>query len=73
MSDMGLHAAGERALLDRFIGYYKPYGESHAELDHDEALFAEVRNAAATLREAVHRARRGEYAAGAELHPPRQK
>ena len=73
MSDMGLHAAGERALLDRFIGYYKPYGESHAELDHDEALFAEVRNAAATLREAVHRARRGEYAAGVELHPPRQK
>ncbi len=61
------------ATLDRYIGYYKPYGESHAELDGDEALFAEVRNAAATLREAVDRWRRGDGKAGAELRPPRQK
>ena len=43
LTDMELRPAADIALLDRFIGYYKPYGESHSELDADAALFQEVR------------------------------
>jgi multimeric flavodoxin WrbA len=73
LTDMQLRPAGEVALLDRYIGYYKPYGISHAELDGDEALFKEVFNAAAGLREAVTRYRNGENAPGAALADPRPK
>lgn len=65
--------AGEVALLDRYIGYYQPYGASHESLDADEALFKEVGNAAHALHDAVTRYRQGELSPGAELPDPRPK
>jgi hypothetical protein len=66
--------AGPAAELDRYIGYWKPYATSHAELDADTAIQEEVRNAARTLLEAVQRQHEGKFvAAGENLTPPRQK
>ncbi len=73
LTDMQLRPAGEVALVDRYIGYYKPYSTSHAELDADDALHEEIGNAARALHEGVLRYRRGEHAPGAELKDPRPK
>jgi multimeric flavodoxin WrbA len=73
LTDMQLRPAGQAALVDRYIGYYKPYAGSHAELDRDDALFAETSNAALALAEAVGRYRAGEDVPGAELQDPRPK
>ena len=71
---MHLCPAGPTAELDRYIGYWKPYATSHAELDADTALQEEVRNAARTLLEAVRAKLAGKFiAAGEDLQPPRQK
>jgi multimeric flavodoxin WrbA len=61
---MGLVDAGFQAELDRYIGYYESYAESHVALDRDTALQEEVRNVARALGRAIHAARRG------ELRPP---
>src|SRR6266850_2930965 len=53
LADMNLFPSGEAAVFDRYIGYYKPYALSHDELDHDEAIFEETRNAARVLVQAV--------------------
>jgi hypothetical protein len=50
---MRLVPAGRLAELDRFIGYWQPYATSHDELDRDEAVQQELRNAARTLLEAL--------------------
>jgi len=74
LSFMQLLPAGPLAELDRYIGYWKPYAVSHAELDADLALQEEVRNAARTLLEAVNANRAGTFVtAGATLRQPRQK
>ena len=52
LRSMELSPAGPRAELDRYIGYWKPYATSHDDLDQDEAIQEEVRNAARTLLEA---------------------
>jgi multimeric flavodoxin WrbA len=71
---MQLYPAGPSAELDRYIGYWKPYATSHAELDADTAIQEEVRNAARTLLEAVRGKLAGTFvAAGEDLRPPRQK
>ncbi|WP_018009740.1 flavodoxin family protein [Sinorhizobium medicae] len=71
---MHLEPAGPLAELDRYIGYWKPYASSHDELDADEAVQEEVRNAARTLVEAVTAKRAGKLASpGKELSAPRQK
>jgi hypothetical protein len=71
---MDLVPAGGAAELDRYIGYWKPYATSHEELDHDEAVQDEVRNAAWTLLEAVKAKRAGTLVtAGENLKEPRQK
>ena len=71
---MHLAAAGPLAELDRYIGYWKPYATSHRELDADQAVREEVRNAARTLLEAVIAKRKGRMtAAGEDLKQPRQK
>ncbi|MDG3439410.1 flavodoxin family protein [Nitrospirillum amazonense] len=71
---MRLVPAGPQAELDRYIGYWKPYATNHLELDADEAVQEEVRNAARTLGQAVTATRQGrQVAAGNDLHPPRQK
>jgi multimeric flavodoxin WrbA len=71
---MKLEPAGPRAELDRYIGYWKPYATSHDELDQNEAIQEEVRNAARTLAEAVIAKRNGLLAvAGRSLKDPRAK
>jgi multimeric flavodoxin WrbA len=74
LSFMRMVPAGSPALLDRYIGYWKPYATSHVELDEDQHFQAEVSNAARTLLEAVRNVRSGrQIAAGRELESPRQK
>jgi multimeric flavodoxin WrbA len=72
VSSMGLTSAGETAMLDRYIGYWKPYATSHDELDRDHALQQEVTLAAQTLAAKVIELRsgKGQPAAGKR---PRQK
>lgn len=71
---MGLCAAGIKAELDRYIGYFEPYATSHEALDKDQAVQAEVRNAALTLLEGVRAVRTGmSVMAGAHLKAPRDK
>jgi multimeric flavodoxin WrbA len=71
---MHLCPAGPLAEVDRYIGYWKPYAISHAELDADNAVQEEVRNAARTLLEAVVAKRKGHMiSAGEHLKQPRQK
>src|SRR5688572_11883226 len=43
LTDTHLRPAGDIALLDGYVSYYRPYGTSHADLDADTALFEEVR------------------------------
>lgn len=71
--DMRLRPAGAAAIIERYVGYYRPYATSHEDLDADHALFVEVANAARTLREAVTRYRAGERDRGAQLKDPRPK
>jgi len=74
LTDMGLVQAGPAAALDTFIGYYKPYATSHAELDADAKLFVQVTNAALSLAAMVGQLRTGDYRApDAGLRNPRQK
>jgi multimeric flavodoxin WrbA len=71
---MQLAPAGASAELDRYIGYWKPYATSHEELDADEAIMEEVRNAARTLVEGLTAQRSGRWSvAGRNLTPPREK
>ena len=73
LEDMQLHPAGSLALLDRYVGYYGRYAESHESLDRDQDFQQEVRNAALTLADAVFALRRGAREPGSELSPPRPK
>jgi multimeric flavodoxin WrbA len=61
---MGLVEAGMQARLDRFIGYYEPYFNSHEALDKDECVQEEVRNVARAVLRGVAEARAG------RLQPP---
>ena len=56
---MGLVDAGAHARLDRFIGYYESYAESHAAFDCDTAFQEEVRNVARAVSNAVTQLRAG--------------
>src|SRR5690606_37955850 len=71
---MGLIDAGFTARLDRFIGYYESYAESHAALDPDTAVQEEVRNVARAIAAAVGELRAGRLSKpDARLHDPRPK
>ena len=70
---MHLEPAGRSAELDRYIGYWKPYATSHAELDADTAIQDEVRFAARTLLDAVKERRAGKSAPPREVSAPREK
>ena len=66
--------AGPQAVLDTWIGWYRPYATSHEDLDADEAVFAQVKNAALSLANMVAQIRAGDYTApDAGLHNPREK
>ena len=56
---MGLIDAGAAAKLDRYIGYYEPYYNSHDVLDKDHAVQEEVRNVARAVAAAVTELRAG--------------
>jgi len=71
---MGLVDAGQPALLDRFIGYYKPYATSHEALDADLAVQQEARNVALAVAHAVKELRSGTLAAvQPQVRRPRPK
>ncbi len=57
---MGLIEAGPQSRIDRYIGYYEPYYNSHDTLDRDEAMQQEVRQVAETVHAAVKLLRAGE-------------
>ncbi len=71
---MGLIDAGTQAKLDRFIGYYEPYANSHDTLDKDKAVQSEVRNVAAAVAHAVKALRAGKLSQpDKKLERPRPK
>jgi multimeric flavodoxin WrbA len=71
---MGLIDAGAQARLDRYIGYYESYAQSHEVLDRDEAMQEEVRNVARAVLEAVRELRAGRLSApDSGLRRPRPK
>jgi multimeric flavodoxin WrbA len=56
---MGLVDAGSLSRLDRYIGYFEPYFNSHEALDRDEDLQNEVRLVADLVGDAVKQLREG--------------
>ena len=71
---IGLIPAGAAASLDRYIGYYQPYYNSHDALDKDKDVQEEVRNVARAVVSAVHLLRAGKLAQpDSKLRPPRPK
>jgi multimeric flavodoxin WrbA len=56
---MGLVDAGTFAQLDRYVGYYESYAESHQALDRDTDFQEEVRNVARAVKKAVDELRGG--------------
>jgi multimeric flavodoxin WrbA len=57
---MGLVDAGAAAKLDRYIGYFEPYYNSHEALDKDTAVQKETQNVARAVVQAVKLLRAGE-------------
>ncbi len=71
---MGLVDSGSFGQLDRFVGYYESYAESHEALDRDTAFQEEVRNVARAVALTVADLRAGRVAPpGARLRNPRPK
>jgi len=71
---MGFIDAGPKALLDRYVGYYEPYYDSHDTLDKDTAFQEEVRNVARSVAAAVKAVRSGKLLQpDRELASPRPK
>jgi multimeric flavodoxin WrbA len=56
---MGLISAGAGAKLDRYIGYYQPYFNSHDAFDEDLAMQDEARNVTRSVVQAVVELRAG--------------
>ncbi len=56
---MGFIDAGTQSKLDRFIGYYEPYANSHVALDKDESIQEETRNVARAVVKTVEELRAG--------------
>ncbi len=69
---MGFIDAGNDALLDRYVGYYEPYFNSHETLDRDTPFEQEVRNVARAVAHSVGELRAGRLKAP-ELNRPRPK
>jgi multimeric flavodoxin WrbA len=71
---MGLIDAGAMAKLDRYIGYYESYADSHETLDRDTVLQEEVKNVARAVANAVADLRANRLSApDAQLKRPRPK
>ena len=71
---MGLIDAGAASKLDRYIGYYEPYYNSHDTLEKDKSVQEEVRNVARALVHSVELLRAGRLPQpDRSLGPPRPK
>ena len=71
---MGLIDAGFGSRLDRYIGYFEPYFNSHEALDRDQDVQEETANVARAVLKAVAALRSGELQRfDARLKSPRQK
>jgi multimeric flavodoxin WrbA len=71
---MGLIDAGSFARLDRYVGYFESYAQSHEALDRDTAFQEEVRNVGRALSKAVSELRAGRLSApDRKLRDPRPK
>ena len=71
---MGLIDAGGAAKLDRYIGYFEPYFNSHDALDADRAVQEEARNVARSVAAAVVELRAGRLSQpDRKTKPPRPK
>ena len=71
---MGLIDAGGAAKLDRYIGYFEPYYNSHDALDADKAVQEETRNVARSVVAAVAELRAGRLSQpDSKLKPTRPK
>jgi multimeric flavodoxin WrbA len=71
---MGLIDAGSFARLDRYVGYFESYAESHEAMDRDTDFQEEVRNVARALGTAVGELRAGRLSApDRRLRAPRPK
>ena len=71
---MGFIDAGQQSSLDRYVGYFEPYFNSHEALDRDEAVQQEARNVAASVVRAVAELRAGRLRQpDAGLRAPRPK
>jgi hypothetical protein len=74
LADMGPFHAGASAVLDAWIGYYRPYATSHEDLDADPDTVTLVTSAAQALAEMVAQIRSGAYRPpDANLTSPREK
>jgi multimeric flavodoxin WrbA len=74
LEEMELISAGAYANIARYVGYLGTYAESHIDLDKDEKLFMEVRNAASLLAEATWAERAGKlHVFERDLLQPRPK
>lgn len=74
LTDMELVPAGNAALVGSYIGYLRPYATSHEDLDADEGMREEVRNAARSLARTADLIRTGAYHRPDEgLRDPRPK
>jgi multimeric flavodoxin WrbA len=71
---MGLVDAGALSRIERYIGYYESYAQSHETLDRDLAVQEEVRNVARAVNEAVRESRENRLSRpDAGLRAPRPK
>lgn len=71
---MGFIDAGAMARLDRYIGYYEPYENSHDTFDRDTDVQTEVKNAAQAVGRGVAMLRAGQLPQpDADLKAPRPK
>ena len=71
---MGFIDAGAQARLDRYIGYYEPYANSHDTLDKDTMVQEEVQNVARAVVKAVVELRAGQLSKlQPDLKRPRPK
>jgi multimeric flavodoxin WrbA len=74
MEDIGMIAAGRLSRVGAYIGYLGTYAESHADLDRDEGMQADVRSAAQALVNAVTLLRQGKFEQpDAGMHEARPK
>jgi len=73
LADLELVPADSAALLDRYVGYYGKYAESHEAFDRDEAFQQEIGNAARALAAKITALRSGECSPLAGLIEPRPK